>query len=152
MLQAEVLVPTFQVRAGKVAIVFTDKAADLIGSEFLEALSTTHQLHHLFASSGVFPDHHKHLLMLHKFYVFSVAEAGENHGKIMVQLVHASHLCFGGDGAGQLSQRLGSEKDKVIQDYTDNVSSSETMGASRKEALAGCGVVFEMAAGTVESS
>ena len=70
----------------------------------------------------------------------------------MVELVRASQLCLGCDCGGQLSQRLGSEKYKVIQDYIDNVSSSETMEASRKEALAGCGVVFERAAGTFEGS
>ena len=52
-MQAEVLDRTFQVRAEKVAIVFTDKAADLIESELLEQLSTTHHLHHLRGQLGI---------------------------------------------------------------------------------------------------
>ena len=151
VLTAEIFDKTFAARVQNLLSVVETQNANDLEVEFLEALSATTHLHTIFASTQAMPGHYKKMKSLHQFINLSSIEArdrGAGHGKNFVEAHHAALTCLKDDCGSCLKEVLGEEKFKVVTDLIETKTKSDAMDAARKEALQGCGLVFEAAAKT----
>ena len=148
VLTDEIFHKTFEARVQNVLAVVDTKNANDLEVEFLEALSATKRLHTIFESTKAMPEHYKQMKSLHGFLKLNSIEPKDRaagHGKTLVEAHHAAMTCLQGDCGSRLKEVIGEEKFAVVTDAIEANTKSEAMEEARKEALQGCGRVFEAA-------
>jgi len=148
VLTDEIFDKTFEARVHTLLADVTSQNVNVLEVEFLEALSATTQLHTLFQSTRAMPQHYKNMKSVHQFLQLSSIEAkdrGAGHGKTLVEAHHPALACLQDDCGSRLKVILGEEKLNVFKGLLEANTKSTAMEEARKEALQGCGPVFEAA-------